>query len=428
MPNTLSEWLAYLERLHPTSIELGLERVAQVAKCLALKRPAKSVVTVTGTNGKGSTCALLASLLQAQGLNVGVYSSPHLLRYNERVRINGVEASDAKLCQAFTAVEAARKTVSLTYFEVGTLAAFWLFERANLDVAVLEVGLGGRLDAVNLIDADLALITNIALDHSEWLGNSREQVAAEKAAILRAHCPVICGDLNPPQPVLQIAKQLPAPLFLRGAAYDFAQSETGWHWRGQSAQSHPLALHDLPLPSLPLPSAALALQAYALLDLPWQPKVLADALIHTQLCGRLERRALNWQGKSLTLLLDVGHNPNAAEYLAEQLASQTARQRLAVFSLLNDKDLSGVIRPLLSLIQHWAVAELPTARSRTAAQLLTAVQAQGAAAQAYSTFTDALHAQCERAENGDEILVFGSFYCVSEALSFLQNPACPSAL
>jgi len=421
MPNDLNSWLAYLERLHPTSIELGLERVAVVAGRLGLQRPAKRVITVSGTNGKGSTCALLASLLQAQRLNVGVYSSPHLLRYNERVKLNGIEASDSELCQAFAAVEVARGETSLTYFEMGTLATFWLFERKNLDIAVLEVGLGGRLDAVNLMDADLAIITNIAIDHSEWLGHSREQVAFEKAAIFRPHRPALCGDLNPPQPILGTAQKLAATLFLRGSAYDFAQTGTSWHWHGQSVQGRELVLNELPLPALPLPSAALALQAYALLDLPWRPEVLVNSLIHTKLAGRLQRCSLNWQGKSLTLLLDVGHNPNAAEYLAAQLAAQTTRHPLAVFGLLNDKNLSGVITPLLPLVQEWATATLPAARSHCSEKLADELKSRGAIAKPYPSINDALNAQCQRAKNGDEIWVFGSFYCVSEALKFLDT-------
>ncbi|MBH8661389.1 bifunctional tetrahydrofolate synthase/dihydrofolate synthase, partial [Pseudomonas aeruginosa] len=365
---SLADWLSYLEQLHPTAIDMGLERSREVARRLGLGRPAKRVVTVTGTNGKGSTCALLAELLREQGLSVGVYSSPHLLRYNERVRIDGIEAGDAQLCDAFSAVEAARGEISLTYFEMGTLAAFWLFERAGLDFAVLEVGLGGRLDAVNLIDADLALITSIGLDHAEWLGDTRESVAFEKAGILRAGKPALCGDLDPPQPLLEQVAALGAPLYLRGRDYDLALADHGWHWRGLAADGQALALHDLPLLELPMENAALALQAYALLELPWQAERLAEALRRTRVTGRLDRRDLSWSGQPRQLLLDVGHNPQAARYLAQRLRAAAPRGRyLAVFGLLADKDLDGVLEPLTGLVQDWAVAPLPTPRSRPAA-------------------------------------------------------------
>lgn len=245
MSRSLADWLSYLEQLHPTAIDMGLERVRVVADRLGLTRPAPKVITVTGTNGKGSTCTFLAALLSGQGLRVGVYSSPHLLRYNERVRIAGEQAGDDQLCVAFEAVEQARGEVSLTYFEMGTLAAFWLFERAQLDAAVLEVGLGGRLDAVNLVDADVAVITNVGLDHAEWLGTTRDSVATEKAGIMRTGRPVVCGDLQPPLPLLQRARQLGAPLSLRGRDYDLAVTDQGWDWRGIDAQGETRAARPL---------------------------------------------------------------------------------------------------------------------------------------------------------------------------------------
>jgi dihydrofolate synthase/folylpolyglutamate synthase len=419
---SLGDWLAYLEQLHPTAIEMGLERSREAARRLGLGRPAPRVITVTGTNGKGSTCAFLAELMRAQGLRVGVYSSPHLLRYNERVSLDGVEASDAQLCEAFAAVEAARGEISLTYFEMGTLAAFWLFERAGLDAVVLEVGLGGRLDAVNLIDADLALVTSIGLDHADWLGDSRESVAFEKAGILRAGKPVLCGDLDPPTPLLDKAAELGAPLWLRGRDYDLGVAEQVWHWQGRDAAGRVLELHDLPLLDLPMENAALALQAFALLGLGWQPPIIREALLRTRVTGRLDRRSIRWRGKSLTLLLDVGHNPHAADYLARRLASKSiGGQRLAVFGLLSDKDLAGVLQPLLPQIAHWAVAALPTSRSRPAAELLAALRDAGAEAVGESDIGAAIEAQCERAASGDEILVFGSFYCVAEALEWLAR-------
>lgn len=420
----LADWLAYLEQLHPSAIDMGLERSGAVAQRLGLSRPAPRVITVTGTNGKGSTCAFLAALLQEQGLRVGAYSSPHLLRYNERVQIGGVEASDAQLCEAFAAVEAARGEVSLTYFEMGTLAAFWLFQRAALDAAVLEVGLGGRLDAVNLIDADLALITSIGLDHADWLGDSRDSVAFEKAGILRPGKPALCGDLDPPQVLLEQVALLDAPLFRRGRDYDLSVGERDWSWRGLNGRGEVVRLEGLPLLDLPMENAALALQAYALLDLPWQAERIAGALSRTRVTGRLDRRVLNWQGKPLTLLLDVGHNPHAAEYLAGRLAARPpAGKRLAVFGLLADKDLPGVVAPLLGEVADWAVAPLPTARTRPAGELQACLHNCGAQVVAYADVQSALRAQCARAAAGDEILLFGSFYCVAEALDWLARHA-----
>jgi dihydrofolate synthase/folylpolyglutamate synthase len=419
---TLAEWLAYLEQLHPTAIDMGLQRCREVALRLGLSRPAPRVITVTGTNGKGSTCAFVASLLHAQGLRVGVYSSPHLLRYNERVQIAGLDASDAQLCAAFAAVEAARGATSLTYFEMGTLAAFWLFERAGLDAAVLEVGLGGRLDAVNLIDADLALVTSIALDHTDWLGDTRESVAFEKAGIFRAGIPALCGDLDPPGPLLERAALLGTPVLRRGHDFDLSVGAQDWDWRGLDSSGQVLELHGLELLDLPLENAALALQAYALLDLPWQPLVLAAALQRTRLAGRLDRRTLQWHGKSLRLLLDVGHNPHAAAFLARRLAARPiAGKRLAVFGLLADKDLDGVLGALTDQVQHWALAPLPTPRTRAVTDVQAALLNRGAATTVYTDVAAALEGQCGRAGAEDEILVFGSFYCVAEALKWLAQ-------
>ncbi len=421
---SLADWLSYLEQLHPSAIDMGLERSRIVLQRLGLTRISPRVITVTGTNGKGSTCAFIASLLQGQGLKVGVYSSPHLLRYNERVQIAGVEASDAQLCEAFAVVEAARGDTSLTYFEMGTLAAFWLFQQAGLDALVLEVGLGGRLDAVNLLDADIAVVTSIGIDHADWLGDSRESVAFEKAGILRAAKPALCGDIDPPQPLLDQVALLDAPFFLRGRDYDLSVGEQGWSWHGLNDHGEVLRLSQLPLLDLPMENAALALQVYAVMQLPWQPEAISKALLQTRVTGRLDRRMFNWQGKSLTLLLDVGHNPHAADYLAQCLASRALPgKRLAVFGLLADKDLSGVVAPLLSEVDNWAVAPLPTSRSREVAELQAHLQHCGAQVAAYASVQAALEAQCEQAADGDEVLLFGSFYCVAEALDWLARQA-----
>jgi dihydrofolate synthase/folylpolyglutamate synthase len=419
---SLADWLSYLENLHPSAIDMGLERVAQVARQVGLGRPAPRVITVTGTNGKGSTCAFLASLLRAQGQRVGVYSSPHLLRYNERVLIDGAQVSDEQLCAAFAAIEAARGAISLTYFEMGTLAAFWLFEQAQLDTVVLEVGLGGRLDAVNLVDADLALVTSIGLDHADWLGDSRESVAVEKAGIFRAGRPALCGDPQPPAPLLERAAELGAPLLVRGQGFDLQLKAQDWSWRGVNQDGEPLTLPHLPLLDLPMENAALALQGYALLGLPWQPERLAQALLATRVPGRLDRRQVQFAGKTLNLVLDVGHNPQASAYLAQWLYSRPASGNVrAVFGLLSDKDLPGVIAPLLAKVGSWVVAPLPTSRSRTAAELQAALLNQGACVSHQPSIGQALDEQCRQASEQDVILVFGSFYCVAEALDWLKR-------
>ncbi len=419
---TLGEWLAYLEQLHPSAIDMGLARSQEVASRMGLGKPAPRVITVTGTNGKGSTCAFVASLLRTQGLRVGEYNSPHLLRYNERVQIDGVEASDAELCEAFAAVDAGRGEISLTYFEVGTLAAFWLFQRAGLDAVVLEVGLGGRLDTVNLVDADLALVTSIGVDHVDYLGDTRESVAFEKAGIFRQGAPALCGDLNPPQPLLDKARELNCPFFLRGRDFDLGMTEQHWQWRGLDLSGAPVELHDLPLLDLPMENAALALQAYLLTGLPWQPERIVAALRQTRVVGRLDRRQFEWHGKRLNLLLDVGHNPHAAQYLAERLGRRPlAGKRLAVFGLLADKDLAGVVEHLHPQVETWAVAPLDCPRARPVADLQAALENLGARVTSYDSVAAALEGQCALATAEDEILLFGSFYCVAEALEWLAR-------
>ncbi|MDH0304458.1 MULTISPECIES: bifunctional tetrahydrofolate synthase/dihydrofolate synthase [unclassified Pseudomonas] len=419
---SLGDWLAYLEQLHPSAIDMGLERSQQVLARLGLGRLAPRVVTVTGTNGKGSTCAFVASLLRAQGLKVGVYSSPHLLRYNERVLIDDREATDERLCEAFAAVEAARGEISLTYFEMGTLAAFWLFRQSALDAVVLEVGLGGRLDAVNLVDADVSLVTSIGVDHADYLGDTRESVAFEKAGIFRQGKPALCGDLDPPGPLLDKVRELDCPFFLRGRDFDLASSATHWQWRGCQLDGTPVELHDLPLLDLPMENAALALQAFLLMDLPWDACKVRQALLDTRITGRLDRRALSFRGKRVELLLDVGHNPHAAEYLARRLAARPVKgRRLAVFGLLADKDLQGVLAPLRSLVDDWAVAPLDTPRSRSVTELAQALTNLGVPVKSYASVDAALEGQCVQATADDQILLFGSFFCVGEALAWLER-------
>lgn len=418
----LQQWLSYLEQLHPNEIDMGLARVQEVAERLRLPRIAQKIVTVTGTNGKGSTCALLASLVAGQGLTVGVYSSPHLLRYNERVRINDEEVTDAQLCAAFTAVEEARAEVSLTYFEMGTLAAFWLFTQHSLDIVILEVGLGGRLDAVNIVDADIAVVTTIGVDHQDWLGDTRDSVAYEKSGIFRPERPAVCGDIDPPEQLLTQAAVLNTPLVLRGRDFDLAFSEQCWHWRGLDKRGNSIQLQDIPLLSLPAENAAVALQVYALLDLPWQPQVMIRSLSQASMQGRLQAVTVQWQTRPLHLLLDVAHNPHAAHYLANRLAAQPIKgRRLAVLGMLEDKDLSGVLDCMQAQIADWAVAALPTTRSCRVEYLHNALKSRHALVASYATIAEAIEAQCAQASEDDQIIIFGSFYTVAEALLWLER-------
>lgn len=417
----LTQWLTYLEQLHPNTIDMGLERLEKVANRLQLTRPAPLVITVTGTNGKGSTCAFIASLIQQQGLNVGVYSSPHLLHYEERISINNTPVTEAMLCEAFAKIESARGEISLTYFEFGTLAAFLLFEQANLDAVILEVGLGGRLDAVNLIDADIAVVTSIGIDHQEWLGSTRESVAFEKAGIFRANHPAVCGDTNPPLTLIEQAQEKQAPLFVRNKDFSIQKFVSHWQWQGTTKSGKTIELNNIPLLDLPIDNAAVALQVFALLDLPWHFESINNALINTKLLGRLQKQSIYFNGKQIDLLLDVGHNPHAAIFLANYLKNDTVKKRYAVFGLLADKDLEGVITPLAPLIDDWAVAPLQCPRSNTGQTLADALEKHTDQVTITPSIDDALMTQLNKAQAHDEIVIFGSFYVVSEALYWLDH-------
>lgn len=420
--SNLKDWLAYLEKLHPSSIDMGLERIQQVAVKLKLTRPAPLVITVTGTNGKGSTCAFITKLLANQGLKVGLYTSPHLLHYQERIVINGQEVTESALCNAFDIIEKSRGDISLTYFEFGTLATLMLFQQVNLDAAILEVGLGGRLDAVNIVDADIAVVTSIGIDHQEWLGNTRDSVAIEKSGIFRQGHPAVCGDNNPPSALIGQALQKQTPLLIRDKDFKFTINNQCWQWQGHDKQGHLLELKNIPLLSLPLANAATALQVYALLGLPWQPCKLINSLQRATVTGRLEHHTINFKGKKVHLLLDVGHNPHAANFLAQYLTDHPIKgRRYAVFSLLADKDLNGVITPLLAVIDNWAVAPLTTPRSNSAKTLAGYLLNKQQQVTTCNSIATALTLQAEKATADDEILVFGSFYVVADALLWLKN-------
>ena len=414
---TLAEWLTWMEAHHPRQIELGLARVATVAKNLTIDLSRSKVITVGGTNGKGSCVAFLESILRAANYRVGAYTSPHLLQYNERVRIDGIAVSDEQLCEAFSAVQAALGDTSLTYFEFGTLAALWLFQRVQLDVIILEVGLGGRLDAVNIIDPDVAVLTSIDLDHQDWLGPDRESIGAEKAGIFRAHKPAICTDPDPPRSVIAAAEKFDANFYAVGGAFDFVESESSWSW-SSSQLPHNANYAHLPKPSLPLPSAAAALAALHCLPLSVDANAIAAGLKAANLSGRFQCI----QRGAVEVILDVGHNPHAARWLAQRLMqTHTAGRTFAVFAMMADKDIDAVIEPLKSAIDAWYLGALPDNSRAASVELVSAkLRASVSAICEDATIVAAYESAIAQAQSGDRILIFGSFFTVAAVLAKIQ--------
>ncbi|QIB52049.1 bifunctional tetrahydrofolate synthase/dihydrofolate synthase [Pseudomonas sp. OIL-1] len=420
-PRSLTEWLTRLEGLHPKEIDMGLARVSRVASQLDVLRPASLVFTVTGTNGKGSTCAALASLLHQAGMRAGCYTSPHLVRYNERISIAGQLATDDQLCLAFEAVEQARGEVSLTYFEFGTLAALWLFKDAELDAVVLEVGLGGRLDAVNVVDANVAVVTSIGLDHQEYLGDTRELVGYEKAGILRQGRSVVCGEIDLPASFIGEVNRLNANLLQRGSQFDWSHTTDGrWSLYGLDCKSQSRTLTDLPAVRLPRDNLAVAIQAFWAAGLDLSDTLSAQALRDAYVPGRVEWRTVSWLGQPRRVCLDVGHNPHAAAFLGASL-QQRPVTRHAIFGLLSDKDLPGVVEPLSGLFESWAVTPLPSPRSRSAEELAEHLIARGERAELFQSVADALRDALDNTPATTEIVIFGSFFCVADAILWLSE-------
>jgi dihydrofolate synthase/folylpolyglutamate synthase len=407
---TLAEWLAYIERQHPSTIALGLDRVSAVFGKLGIPLTCP-VITVAGTNGKGSTCAMLETMLRAGGYRTALYTSPHLLAYHERVRIAGREASDEALCESFAAVEAARGELPLTYFEYGTLAALWLFAREAVEAAVLEVGLGGRLDAVNIIDADCAVLTSVGIDHVEYLGPDRESIGREKAGIFRAGRPAVIAEPQPPQSVLSA----PGRHLLLGRDFGAIDQQTQWTYWGPGGRRSGLA-HPALRGATQLRNAAAAICALeALRDrLPLAAQDVRRGLAEVVLPGRFQ--ALPGRPQ---VILDVAHNPQAAQVLADNLAaSGFAPQTIAVCGMLRDKDIGGVLRSLAPRITRWHLASLPGPRGATAGQLAVHVSQEQ---EQFSSVAAAFEAALSRAGENDKIVVFGSFLTVGEVMGWLKN-------
>lgn len=417
---TLKEWLSWQENSHPLTIDLGLERVEKVYKALNPKGVKPPTITVAGTNGKGSCIAYLEAIYRAQGYRVGAYTSPHLLKYNERIKIAGLPVSDEEICQAFERIESVRDGVSLSYFEYGTLAALDIFSRANLDIQLLEVGLGGRLDAVNIIDPDVAIISSIGIDHVAWLGETREAIGYEKAGIFRTSVAAIVGDPVPPVSLRQVAEEKNANYLAIGNDFGFIRHESHWEWF--AGNDH---LFKLPEPALKgghqFRNAASVLMAITQLaaKLPVDEPSIRRGLESVQLSGRFQ--LLN---DDIPVLLDVGHNPEAVGTLVEYLTQNFPNRRIhAIFSMMKDKDIAEVIKMMNPAVSQWFFAPLNVARAATELLMRDIFAQQGMAnvSFGYTGFVDAFAAAKQQAVKGDLLLVFGSFFLVSDCLAEFQK-------
>ncbi|HHH35210.1 MAG TPA: bifunctional tetrahydrofolate synthase/dihydrofolate synthase [Gammaproteobacteria bacterium] len=426
MPHrTLQDWLNWQEGLHPRGIDLGLERVRQVFANMDLGPPPFPVVTVAGTNGKGSSVALLEAVLQAAGYCTGAYTSPHLLHYNERIRVAGRPVDDEVICRAFQRIDQARGAVSLTYFEFGTLAALDIFYRGGVDVAVLEVGMGGRLDAVNILDADVALVTAIGIDHVDWLGNDRERIGREKAGIFRSGTPAVCSDPTPPNSLVAHARALDSPLFLIGCDYGFDIGQAGslhpaWSWW------HSALRHE----GLPMPALAGAFQVQNAAGCLMALQCLAPRLAVTRVDIEHGLRAQYLPGRfqavvaPVVTILDVAHNRESAAALAANLAARPIPGKThGVVAMLGDKDMAAVLGELASEVDTWHLSTAPVARGAQAGVLARALREAraGVACTASDSAASAYETALAQAGAEDRIVVFGSFYAVSDVQQFLAR-------
>jgi dihydrofolate synthase/folylpolyglutamate synthase len=423
--SSLSDWLAWLETLHPKKIDMSLGRVEAVLDALCLRPPTYRVVTVGGTNGKGSCVAMLESIYRRAGFEVGAFTSPHLWRFNERIRVNGLDATDGEIMELFESIDAARGDISLTYFESSAAAALLHFARQEVDVAVLEVGMGGRLDAVNAVDADAMLIASVDMDHEAWLGKDRESIGREKAGVMRAGRPAIVGDRDPPATVLGHAAAIGAKLRLIGR--DFEAVNEGERWTYRSETSCWSGLPSVPFTSpVQLGNAAACVAVVESLqsELPVRPADIASGLAAAELRGRLEKRlrgGVEW-------IFDVAHNPAAARVLRRSLDELPAPARtLAVFGAMFDKDIAGVLRQFADLVAEWHVAQVDTERGASLASLLEQVALLGRGpAHGHQDVAAACAAAEAAARPGDRVVVFGSFYTVGPAMAALGLYSTPA--
>ncbi|WP_028109523.1 bifunctional tetrahydrofolate synthase/dihydrofolate synthase [Ferrimonas futtsuensis] len=406
---SLVDWLNHILSVHPADIEMGLSRLAEVAALMGLDTlPHSTVVTVAGTNGKGSTCAMMESILLEGDVTTGVFSSPHLHRYNERVRINGLELDDQAHLEAFAAIELARGEVQLTFFEFSALGALYLFAKHRPQVVLLEVGLGGRLDATNLIDADLAVITSIDLDHQEYLGDTRESVGREKAGIFRPGVPAIIGEPDLPLSVTEVAEELGTPLLRTGVDFHGEFHLDSWQFHGAVRQ-----IDCLPIPSLPAINAVTALAALEQLKPALKDADIRGGLAKASLPGRMQRLS-----QLPRVYADVAHNPHAARHLAQRLTQLRGEGRvLAVCAMLDDKEIEGSLEPLLPVVDTWFPAPLEVPRGADGSRIAKVVGARDVDA----SVARAVSRACELASDLDLVIVFGSFYTVAQAQSLFKG-------
>lgn len=417
--NRLEKWLEWQESLHFTAIELGLERCRRVANNMGLLKPAYNVISVAGTNGKGSSITMLDQILRDADYKVGRYTSPHLLQYNERICINGEEVTDTELCESFDRIDRARGDISLTYFEFGTLTALDLFRQHNVELAILEVGLGGRLDAVNVLDADVALISSIDLDHQQWLGDNRESIGREKAGIFRNKASAICSDPNPPQSLLDCADALGTPLAVAGRDYQWSDSDDTWSW-----QSKEIILDELPRPmqycDFQLQNAAGVLMVLDKIrhDYPVSIENIRQGLNSFRLTGRLQIIP-----GEIPTILDVAHNPQSVRALVENLRKMpcVGRTHLLV-GMLKDKDHMEVFKVLNEITDNWNVVTLDQDRGCDAKTLISYLDSLGINENVteYTSVDEALVKLHKSSTPGDRIVVAGSFLTVGAALRHLN--------
>ena len=417
--NNLDEWLHWQQTLHPKNIDFKIQRIKSVYKKLNINKIAKKIITVAGTNGKGSTVALLENILSENGFSVGTFTSPHMLRYNERIKINNKEANTEKIIEAFKVINQHRGKTTLTYFEFATLAAFYLFEKNNLDYVILEVGLGGRLDATNIVDSDISIITSIGIDHVEFLGSTIDSIALEKAGVMRPFCYCVFAQLDPPNSLLNYSKKNSTQLLCNGNDFNLKISEKNWSWKNKH-----LEINNLPLLSLKgnfqYCHAAAAISALYHLspDVLKNHKNLYNGLKKTSLLGRYQIISSKPE-----IVLDVAHNADAATQLAKNLSQSLKKRTIAVIAVLEDKDIYSLVKPFKNLIDEWYCGTIDNERGMNSKEIECRISSlvDKKTVSSYPSVISAYNEAIKSLEEEDQLLVYGSFYTVSEILRYIKN-------